>query len=686
MAQTARKRLLTMLSNDQIARVALQLAPQAYDEIVCLVLAPERVDYLVNLARLNRWLDKLLDAAVWESCLSRHIDGQLASANPAHRLLNCSPSTTPVFVNTNPYEVLDLTIQTDFDIVNNGGIGNDESPGNISYIDPQSGSPVTVNCTVEARGNSRRDCGWRPLRFNFGSDPGGTIFTGTGRFIDFVTHCGYRPGQWSGLAGADEVEHDRRLHQEFTFYQVLRAFGGMTLETRLASTTYKDQAGNTLETRFGFVRERKSRAPLRCGMQRQEQDEGDPFRTPNPTSLFQAEFHHKLIFHHDYFFPNSEHNVVRMTDGNEDFYFPYDFDLSGVIAPDYFKNQGWSVQQNADELLNWLRQQNSELARTQVAEVLSMEDEIREIIGNTTADALGQSELDEWLQTHMRRLKDFMCGWSPNVRIRNQKSKAPSALASHGGFLHIVHLGDSSNNLWHSTWDGNSWSPNVKIPKQKSKSHPALATHCGELHMVHAGNSSNNIWHSTWDGSEWSENEKIPGQKSKAPSALASYGGLLHLVHIGNSSNDIWHSNWDGRTWSPNVRIPNQQSKSEPTLAVHDGLLHMVHAGNSSNNIWHSVWDGNGWSPNQKIPKQKSKAPSVMASHGGLLHLLHIGDSSNRIWHSTWDGNSWSPNERIHGQSSKSHPALAYHGGDLHMVHAGNSSNNIWHSIWCPCD
>ncbi len=60
---------------------------------------------------------------------------------------------------------------------------------------------VSIDCRVEARGNSRRQCGWRPLRFHFNGDPGGTIFTGTGRFIDFVTHCGFRPGQWEGLAG-----------------------------------------------------------------------------------------------------------------------------------------------------------------------------------------------------------------------------------------------------------------------------------------------------------------------------------------------------------------------------------------------------------------------------------------------------------------------------------------------------
>ncbi len=71
-------------------------------------------------------------------------------------------------------------------------------------------------------------------------------------------------------------------------------------------------------------------------------------------------------------------------------------------------------------------------ARTQVAEVLSKEAEIRQIVAGTRADATGKSELDEWLETHLRQLKAFLCGWSPNQRIPNQKSKRPSALASHG--------------------------------------------------------------------------------------------------------------------------------------------------------------------------------------------------------------------------------------------------------------
>ena len=133
------------------------------------------------------------------------------------------------------------------------------------------------------------------------------------------------------------------------------------------------------------------------------------------------------------------------------------------------------------------------------------------------------------------------------------------------------------------------WIDNVRIPNQKSKAAPALATYGGHLHMVHLGNSSNDIWHSVFNGTSWTPNVKIPNQKSKSAPALAIYGGNLHMVHLGDSSNDIWHSIFDG-TWRPNVRIFNQKSKVSPSIAYFRKRLHIVHLGNSSNDIWYSSY------------------------------------------------------------------------------------------------
>jgi len=119
-----------------------------------------------------------------------------------------------------------------------------------------------------------------------------------------------------------------------------------------------------------------------------------------------------------------------------------------------------------------------------------------------------------------------------------------------------------------------AWTSNVRIPDQQSKASPALAYY-GGLHMVHLGDSSNDIWHSYYDGQTWRRpdtgepgNSPIPGQASKAAPAIFTNNGLLHMVHLGDSSNDIWHSTFDKTKtkWSSDVRIPGQQSKASPAL------------------------------------------------------------------------------------------------------------------------
>ena len=273
--------------------------------------------------------------------------------------------------------------------------------------------------------------------------------------------------------------------------------------------------------------------------------------------------------------------------------------------------------------------------------------------------------------------------WIPNEPIPGQKSKASPALATLGGALHMVHLGDSSNSIWHSIFDpaAGSWNDNVAIPNQKSKAAPALAADASLLHMVHLGDSSNDIWHTMFDpaAGSWTENRKIPGQKSKAAPALAFFQGRVHMVHLGGSSNDIWHSSFDGMEWFENTPVLNQKSKAPPALAVFDGLLHMVHLGDSSNDIWHSTYDGGSWTENVLIRNQKSKAAPALAVLQDRLHMVHLGDSSNRLWHSIYDGR-WRPNVEIEDQLSKAAAGLAGLGNQLHIVHLGDTSNTIWHS------
>jgi uncharacterized membrane protein len=313
--------------------------------------------------------------------------------------------------------------------------------------------------------------------------------------------------------------------------------------------------------------------------------------------------------------------------------------------------------------------------------------------------------------------KQFAIRWKINIPIVDHLSKTSPALAVFNGLLHMVHIGNQSNDIWHSYYDGISWSADIKIDGHSSKASPALAvlntmvgsTPVSLLHMVHIGDQSNDIWHSYYDGTSWSADIKIDGHSSKASPVLAVLTtlvgttpvSLLHMIHIGNQSNDIWHSYYDGISWSADIKIDGHSSKASPALAVLNtmvgstpvSLLHMVHIGNQSNDIWHSYYDGISWSADIKIDGHSSKASPALAvlntmvgsTPVSLLHMVHIGDQSNDIWHSLYiTGSTWEEDRKDSNQKSKAPVTLCEYNGMLYLVHLSDTTNNIWYSWYDP--
>jgi hypothetical protein len=182
-------------------------------------------------------------------------------------------------------------------------------------------------------------------------------------------------------------------------------------------------------------------------------------------------------------------------------------------------------------------------------------------------------------------------------KLGTQHSQGTPSLAVFGSTLHLVHMGDSSNDIWWSVFDGTSWKTSdgklgdQPIVSQFSKSPPAIAVFNNKLHMVHIGDTSNNIWWSVFDGDVWWSNRRIRCQLAQQTPKIVAQGGVLHMVHMGDSENNLWWSQYDGTDWTPNLRIPNQLSKTTPELCpLPDGSrLLMVHLGDSENDIWQSL-------------------------------------------------------------------------------------------------
>ena len=259
--------------------------------------------------------------------------------------------------------------------------------------------------------------------------------------------------------------------------------------------------------------------------------------------------------------------------------------------------------------------------------------------------------------------------------VAGQESKAFTAMANYNDRMHMVYLASTSDDFWHTYYDGIKWSTAAKIPKYQSKAPAVLALYEGKLHLVHQGLTANELWHSSYHNGSWPKATKVPNQYSKATPALIAYDGKLHMVYIGNTSDKFWHTYYDGESWSTATEVPGYKSRTLPSLAVYDGKLHMVHQGYSTNVLWHSWYDGNTWSTAAKIPNHKSKATPAMAANNGKLHMIHQGNSTNDLWYTSYEDNTWGQAQKT-GMKSKVSPAMGLLGNKLYMTHLGDNSNH----------
>jgi hypothetical protein len=289
--------------------------------------------------------------------------------------------------------------------------------------------------------------------------------------------------------------------------------------------------------------------------------------------------------------------------------------------------------------------------------------------------------------------------WSNSTEIPNQRSKTGPSLAVFDGVLHMVHLGDSSDDIWHSKFEAGAWTENQRIDiksrgivayvgqpdpaalgfliylgvnRAADGSYPLMFSPCGSLGIFGAGNP-------------------LPGNFTSNHTPAATYlrNDLLMVVSVVGTGTELRYALYDLLplpSLAHSALIKNQTTKTGPALATYMGDIHLLHLGSGSNNIWRSLYlgDRDGFSINTRIEDQASQASPSMAVFGDTLHMVHLGSGSDKIWHSTFDrsNNKWRPNVLVPGQTSSSRPALAATADALHLVHKGAGSNRLWHCTY----
>jgi hypothetical protein len=280
--------------------------------------------------------------------------------------------------------------------------------------------------------------------------------------------------------------------------------------------------------------------------------------------------------------------------------------------------------------------------------------------------------------------------WSSPVEIPNQTSQTSPSLALYTGSLHMLHLGETSNEIWHSTYNGATWSPNQRTGAQSSG---AVAFADGGLAVFldaypQADGAYALLYSRYLPG--WTPPRQLPATGSPTgftgvyPPALTLAPSGWLMVNVAAADHTLVYGNYVAAGQGVQVvnigATPQQSSQSSPALAQSGNVTYMAHRGVSSNDIWFST--GVVKVDDVRVPNQTSKAAPALAVFGGVLHMVHLGNSSNNIWHSTYSNGVWTPNVQIPNQSSASPPALAAYADGLHMVYRGESTKRLYHSIY----
>ncbi len=360
-----------------------------------------------------------------------------------YRPLQCKDSSSPLF-QASPNDILRLEIIADFAHINKEIYSETGGDSAIILYEDQKGEKQILPAFIIDRGHSRRDfCEWVPLRIVFetpetesvlkqslqGRSPSEknlvplynklkmirkstpldkghprkeNLFSRLGDDIKLVTHCG--KSSWKRVGGETREEQEERLLQEYYIYQVLDQMHSVTLKTRLAEITYRDPEGNILLTRKAFFREPRSRLAKRCGMSKRPYP-GVESKGIDELSWFQLQLYNEFVYFKDYGRDGRNINMLYREDGKV-FVGPYDFDLSGIIVPDYRPNSA-SLEENLQHYFKrWIEYHaGDEMAAVQIFFLVARKNAMRKVLEESLLSEKKKKHLLSWFDSYMSVLE-----------------------------------------------------------------------------------------------------------------------------------------------------------------------------------------------------------------------------------------------------------------------------------------
>jgi len=202
------------------------------------------------------------------------------------------------------------------------------------------GTEIPVSLRV--RGNSRaKVCSFPPLRLDI--EPGAaseTLFAGHER-LKLVTHCRASPG------------HEQNVIEEYAAYRMFALLSEVSYRTRLLRIRYVDTdvPGRSPQVRYGFLIEPAGQLAARTG--------GEKLKIPHVVKARLDLGQAALVFVFHYMISSVDwslvtasgdrhccHNVDLIAIDGAHHLVPFDFDLSGLVAPQYARRgAGYGVRE-----------------------------------------------------------------------------------------------------------------------------------------------------------------------------------------------------------------------------------------------------------------------------------------------------------------------------------------------------
>ena len=227
------------------------------------------------------------------------------------------------------HEIVSVTITAPFKQIMFDRFEDEEKQGKFVYTDLESGKEVSLDIGIRTRGRFRRQkevCAFAPLRLNFRKTKG-TLLAKSDK-LKLVTHC---------RTGSNKYE--QAVLKEYIAYRILNSITDWSFRARLLKMRYVESTtGEEVASTWAFLIEHDDQVAKRIGMK------VDDSERTTVDAIDGA--HTNLVSMYQYLIGNTDfspikgapgepccHNYVLMGNDTVSISVPYDFDVTGIVAP-----------------------------------------------------------------------------------------------------------------------------------------------------------------------------------------------------------------------------------------------------------------------------------------------------------------------------------------------------------------